>query len=437
MKKIHAICAVDDDWGIGKDGTIPWKNKTDQQWFKKITETVEKSFYCNFLIMGRKTAESMPLDAIRKTRSVVIVSNTLETNKEYNVSKTLSDAIDICRNNIHCNDIYVIGGKRLFESKEIEFDSVYISHIFGSYNCDTFVRFDLLGYDPITIYQDKSFHLTKYEKRHDEVQYINLLNKIMLFGTHSNDRTGVGTRSVFGEQMAFSLRNGTMPLLTTKKTFWKSIVEELLWFLRGSTNAKELSDKGVKIWAANGSREFLDSRGLTENEEGELGPIYGYQWRNWNSSGIDQIKNIVNTLRTDPSSRRMILSAWNPQQLDQMALPPCHIMCQFYCRDGKLSCHMYQRSADMFLGVPFNIASYALLTHIIAKVTDLEAEKLVISFGDAHIYNNHVEQVRMQVAREPYPFPTVEFTARKVTEAEQILLKNYQHHPIIRGVMAV
>jgi dihydrofolate reductase len=231
MKKKHAICAVDDNWGIGKDGDIPWKNKTDQQWFKKITETVERPFlHCNFLIMGRRTAESIPLDKIMKTRMVVIVSNTLEQTKDYYYAKNLIEAIELCESNIHCQDIYIIGGKQLFETKEIVFDSVYISHIFGSYDCDTSAEFDLLEYQPIHIFQDTTFQLTKYEKRHDEIQYINLLNKILLFGTRSNDRTGVGTRSVFGEQMTFSLRNGTMPLLTTKKLFGNLLLKNCYGF---------------------------------------------------------------------------------------------------------------------------------------------------------------------------------------------------------------
>ncbi|XP_008468587.2 thymidylate synthase [Diaphorina citri] len=217
----------------------------------------------------------------------------------------------------------------------------------------------------------------------DEQQYLHLLDKIIKTGHKKSDRTGVGTLSLFGAQMRFDLTNGTFPLLTTKRVFWKGVVEELLWFIKGSTNAKELSDKGVKIWDPNSTREYLDSIGLVDRKEGDLGPVYGFQWRHYGAEykdmftdytdqGIDQLQNIINTIKTNPNDRRIIMCAWNPIDMPKMALPPCHCLAQFYVADGKLSCQLYQRSADMGLGVPFNIASYSLLTYMIAHVTGLQ-----------------------------------------------------------------
>merc|ERR1712066_1036846 len=227
------------------------------------------------------------------------------------------------------------------------------------------------------------------------MEYLDLIEKILKQGKVRDDRTGVGTISLFGAQMRFSLRD-QFPLLTTKRTFWRGVAEELIWFIQGNTNAQDLADKNVKIWDANGSREFLDSRGLKNNEVGDLGPVYGFQWRhfgaeyknchsNYENQGVDQLQNVIDTIRKNPTCRRIIMNAWNCKDLSKMALPPCHVMCQFYVNTSKntLSCQMYQRSADMGLGVPFNIASYALLTVMIAHVCDLSPGDFVHTLGDA------------------------------------------------------
>jgi len=235
---------------------------------------------------------------------------------------------------------------------------------------------------------------------------------------HAGDRTGVGTRSMFGKMMRFSLQK-TFPLLTTKRVFWRGVAEELLWFVGGDTNAKHLSDKGIKIWDGNGSREFLDKRGLSHREEGDLGPVYGFQWRHFGAKyvdmhtdytgqGVDQLAECIRKIKEDPTDRRILLSAWNPADLGEMALPPCHMFCQFYVANGELSCLMYQRSCDMGLGVPFNIASYALLTRMIAQVCGLKAGELVHTMGNAHVYQNHVEPLLTQLERTPRPFPMLE-----------------------------
>jgi thymidylate synthase len=262
-------------------------------------------------------------------------------------------------------------------------------------------------------------------------QYHDLLRHILQHGVSKTDRTGTGTISCFGYQMRFNLADG-FPLVTTKKLHLKSIIHELLWFLKGETNIKYLTDNGVSIW-----NEWA-------NVDGELGPVYGKQWRSWegaNGKVIDQIKDVVQQLKNNPDSRRMIVSAWNVADLPDMALMPCHTLFQFYVADGKLSCQLYQRSADVFLGVPFNIASYALLTLMMAQVCDLAPGDFVHSFGDVHIYNNHLEQVHLQLSREAYPLPQMKLNPNVKDifdfRFEDFQLENYQSHPAIKAPVAV
>jgi len=262
-------------------------------------------------------------------------------------------------------------------------------------------------------------------------QYLDLMRHIIEKGTDKTDRTGTGTRSIFGYQMRFNLQDG-FPMVTTKKLHLRSIIHELLWFLKGETNIKYLKDNGVGIWD-----EWA-------NEEGELGPVYGKQWRSWSGADgkvYDQVTDLITQIRKTPDSRRLIVSAWNVAELPQMALMPCHTLFQFYVADGKLSCQLYQRSADVFLGVPFNIASYALLTLMVAQVCDLEPGDFVHSFGDVHLYNNHFEQAELQLSRTPYPLPTM-----KINPAikdifgfsfEDFTLEGYQSHPGIKAPVAV
>jgi thymidylate synthase len=262
-------------------------------------------------------------------------------------------------------------------------------------------------------------------------QYLNLLQHIIDEGTPKTDRTGTGTKSCFGYQMRFDLSKG-FPLVTTKKLHLKSIIYELLWFLKGDTNIKYLKDNGVRIWD-----EWA-------NENGDLGPVYGKQWRSWEGANgvvVDQIKDLIHQIKTTPDSRRLIVSAWNVGDLSKMALMPCHNMFQFYVADGKLSCQLYQRSADVFLGVPFNIASYALLTMMVAQVCDLQYGDFVHSFGDVHLYNNHVEQAQLQLSRKPFPLPTMKIN-KEVKDIfsfqfSDFTLENYESHPSIKAPVAV
>jgi thymidylate synthase len=262
-------------------------------------------------------------------------------------------------------------------------------------------------------------------------QYLDLMERILSHGAKKRDRTGTGTLSIFGHQMRFDLGQG-FPLVTTKKLHMKSIVYELLWFLRGDTNVKYLNDHGVSIWD-----EWADERG-------DLGPVYGQQWRSWpaaDGSTIDQMAGVVAAIRRNPDSRRLIVSAWNPAEVDKMALPPCHCLFQFYVAQGRLSCQMYQRSADVFLGVPFNIASYALLTLMVAQVSELEPGEFVHTLGDAHLYLNHLEQARLQLARSPRRLPTMRLN-RSVKDLfgfryEDFVLEGYEPHPHIKAKVAV
>ena len=262
-------------------------------------------------------------------------------------------------------------------------------------------------------------------------QYLNLMQKVLDEGQKKSDRTGTGTLSIFGHQMEFDLSDG-FPLVTTKKVHLKSIVHELIWFLQGSTNISYLKENGVSIWD-----EWAD-------ENGDLGPVYGAQWRSWpdgNNGTIDQIQNLIQGIKTNPDSRRHIVSAWNPALVDEMALPPCHSLFQFYVADGELSCQLYQRSADIFLGVPFNIASYALLTHMVAHVCNLKARKFVHTFGDAHLYLNHLEQAKLQLSRDTKLLPQLKLNSDVKNifdfKFEDIEITNYESHPSISAPIAV
>ena len=294
---------------------------------------------------------------------------------------------------------------------------------------------------------NKISDIKKFE--HEEYQYLNMIQNILDNGFWEEGRNGK-TKSIFGNSMRFSLKDGKIPILTTKKTAWKTCLKELLWFIRGETNNKILKEQGVHIWDANGSREFLDSRGLFDYEEDELGPIYGWQWRRFNlqydsplnEGGIDQLQQIIDALK-DPkqrSSRRLIMTAWNPCQLLQMALPPCHILCQFNVHDGnKLSCMMVQRSCDFFLGSCFNIASYSFLTHLIAKHCGLEAYEFVYFMGNIHLYENAIEAAKLQITREPFEFPTLSIKQIKENindyQVDDFEIHNYKHHEAIKVAM--
>jgi thymidylate synthase len=306
------------------------------------------------------------------------------------------------------------------------------------------------------------------EKRYEEYKYLHLMQNILDNGVEKSDRTGVGTKSIFGTSLKFDLRK-SFPIITTKKVFWKGVVEELLWFIRGETDSKKLEQKGVKIWVGNTSREFLDNKGL-DYAEGEIGPGYGFQWRHWNADyessrysykdsptdykwrtdkllfgkGIDQLANVIDKLKKDPSDRRMIVSAWNVEKLHRMALPPCHLLWQVHVENDELHLQWYQRSVDTFLGLPFNISSYALLTCLLANVAGLKPGSVTFAGGDTHLYLNHLDQVKEQLSRVPYAFPTLDIKKKLKTledieqlSLDDIQLVDYQSHQAIKAPMAV
>ncbi|XP_076304211.1 thymidylate synthase isoform X2 [Tachypleus tridentatus] len=293
---------------------------------------------------------------------------------------------------------------------------------------------------------------SKEQEWHEEYLYLDQVSRIIENGHQRLDRTGTGTLSVFGTQARYNLRNDTLPLLTTKRVFWRGVLEELLWFIKGSTNAKELSEKNVNIWDANGSRQFLDNLGFTEREEGDLGPVYGFQWRHfgaeyknkntdYSGQGVDQLTQVIDLIKHDPYSRRIILTAWNPADLGKMALPPCHCLAQFYVCNGELSCQLYQRSGDMGLGVPFNIASYSFLTYMVAHITGLKPGDFVHTVGDAHVYLNHIDALKIQLSRKPRPFPKL-YIKRQVERIddfhyEDFEVVDYNPHPKIKMDMSV
>ena len=283
---------------------------------------------------------------------------------------------------------------------------------------------------------------------HDEQQYLNLIKKILDSGEIRNTRNGI-TKGSFSEKLEFDISN-SIPFITTKKLAWKTVIKELLWFLSGSTDNQKLLDQNVKIWNGNATREYMDSIGFNNREVNDLGPVYGHQWRHFNAEyidqktdytnkGVDQIQQVIHLLKNDPMSRRIILSAWNPSQINQMNLPQCHMFCQFYVNSNKeLSCQMYQRSADIGLGLPFNIASYAVLTYILAKLTNLAPKKLYINIGDAHIYENHIDVLKEQIIREPYLFPVLEINSKKEFskiddfEIDDFIISNYNYHETLK-----
>ena len=339
-------------------------------------------------------------------------------------------------------------------------DKIYLTRIFNNCKCDSYFNLNLNWYMISASdkkYSQKGNLFYQFQefiyrpKNTSEQIYLDIVKDIISNGSFKNDRTGVGTMSKFGIQMRFNLKN-QFPLFTTKRVPFRIIAEELLWFIRGSTDSELLDAKNVKIWNANGSRDFLDKQGFQNREVGDLGPVYGFQWRhfgaeyidkntNYSGHGIDQLQNCISIIKNNPNSRRIILCAWNPTDIPKMALPPCHTLCQFYVNDNKLSCQLYQRSADMGLGLPFNIASYSLLTYMIAHITNLEPGEFIHTIGDAHVYTNHINPLQTQMDRTPYKYPMLKIN-RKIDNIDNFRISDfnlidYQCHKSIKMKMAV
>jgi dihydrofolate reductase/thymidylate synthase len=483
---LSVIVATTQKGGIGKDGALPWKLPEDMAHFKKVTlaTVAGKS---NAVIMGRKTWESIPekfrplagrINVVlsRKAAEPDFVSpyseNVLTASSVANALEKLGARSDV-------SEIFAIGGEAVYkEALELPTCTrIFVTRIAKDIECDAFFpAFDESLYKVAYVSKTRSheglpYDFVVYERvkdgielspammaiggsgklLHEEYQYLDLIQKIIEEGYTGDDRTGVGTVSTFGTSMRFDLKK-SFPLLTTKRVFWRGIVEELLWFIKGDTNANHLSDKGIKIWDGNGSREFLDKRGLSHREQGDLGPVYGFQWRyfgakyvdmhtDYTGQGVDQLADCIRKIKEDPTDRRILLSAWNPADLNLMALPPCHMFCQFYVANGELSCLMYQRSADMGLGVPFNVASYALLTCMMAQVCGLKPGEFIHNMGNTHVYKNHVEPLKTQLERTPRPFPVLRINpdVKDIDgfEAKDFELFGYNPHGKIAMDMAV
>ncbi|KAL3937327.1 MAG: hypothetical protein SGBAC_007557 [Bacillariaceae sp.] len=446
--------------GIGFKGDLPWSLPGDLKHFAKITKACAENKQ-NAVVMGRNTWDSIP-PKFRplKGRTNVVLSSSLKAEdlpQDVLVANSLANAWEQLASLDNLDQIFVIGGARVYQ-EAMEHKYVH-KLILTSVNTPQDMEFDTFfpEFDPTSwnqvdsspsqeenglTYQFQTF----VRPNQQEEQYLDLIRKILKEGVEKGDRTGTGTKSLFGAQMRFDLRNGELPLLTTKKTFWRGVAEELLWFISGSTNALELRDKKVHIWDGNASKEFLEQRGLGHREEGDLGPVYGFQWRHfgaeykdmhtdYSGQGVDQLADCIDKIRNKPEDRRIIMSAWNPAALDEMALPPCHLLCQFYVdtQKNEVSCHMYQRSADMGLGVPFNIASYALLTHLVAHVTGRKAGDLVHTLGDAHVYLNHIEPLQEQLDRTPRPFPKIFLNPEKTVSIDDFKYEDINvvgYHPM-------
>lgn len=435
----EAIVCVDLEWGISKGNKIPWKIRQDQQFFReKIRGTL--------CVMGRKTFDSLS-DSIREyiyQNAVLFVFTRSVRSGDYESFLNFrlqypEKLVMVCGG----QDIY-----QLFFERDVV-QRIHVTKVMGTHACDRFFRFPKrlyrrehsseIDYWSIPTHcRDTYVRKTVYD---NEMVYLRSLSNVLMNGASRTDRTGTGVISTFGERLSFDLRMG-FPLLTTKKMYWKGIVEELLMFLRGETNTKTLEEKGVNIWKGNTSKEFQEKVGLGHLPEGNMGKMYGYQWRKFHDQ-VDQLQDIVDEIKKNPTSRRLYVSAWNPCQLKDMVLPPCHVSFQVYVDPNtqEMDLQMYQRSADMFLGVPFNIASYALLLHILCKVCgNYTPRRLLVSIGDAHIYNNHIEQVKEQLGRMPLEPPIVAVQpvdSIDDVQSTDIKLLRYGSHPTIQATMAV
>ncbi|KAH9696282.1 Bifunctional dihydrofolate reductase-thymidylate synthase [Citrus sinensis] len=506
-RSYQVVVAATRDMGIGKDGKLPWKLPSDLKFFKEITQITSDAGKRNAVIMGRKTWESIPLEhrPLPGRLNVVLTrsgSFDIATVENVVICGSIGSALELLAASPYClsiEKVFVIGGGQILSEalNAPECDAIHITEIETRIECDTFIpsidssvfqpwysafpivenniRYCLSTYVRVRsaaveslsqnndIVLDSKTNSDKFEvkqfsflpkmvfEKHEEYLYLRLVQDIISDGNLKDDRTGTGTLSKFGCQMRYNLRT-TFPLLTTKKVFWRGVVEELLWFISGSTNAKVLQEKDIHIWDGNASREYLDSVGLTDREEGDLGPVYGFQWRHfgarytnmhadYSGQGFDQLLDVINKIKNNPNDRRIVLSAWNPFDLKLMALPPCHMFAQFYVANGELSCQMYQRSADMGLGVPFNIASYALLTCMIAHVCDLAPGDFIHVIGDAHVYRNHVRPLEEQLQKLPKPFPILKINPEKKDidsfVSEDFKLIGYDPHQKIEMKMAV
>ena len=462
MVSYSCVVAFCKNRGIGANNALPWNLHFDLLKFKKLTN--EK-----IVVMGYATYLSLPKKPLTNRLNIVITSKTDVQNTETLIFTNLLDVYSVIDRYVekYSSEVMIIGGQMLYEHFIGLCDKLYVTYVDKKYECDrTFPyidsKFKLDEYDDPSfveteqcyvqnlIYTNNGLNDNEHEK-----EYFNLCKRILNSGNDIRvDRTGTGTISTFGERIEFDISE-YIPVLTTKRVPWKSCIEELLWFLKGQSDANILKKKGVNIWNGNSSKASQQKVGLHHLEEGDCGANYSFQWRFFGQeyktcdaeyikkTEYDQIHNIIQLLKTDPTSRRIFLSSWNPCDLSKTVLPPCHVSCQFYVNHGELSCHMYQRSCDVFLGLPWNILSYSVLTHILSKMCGFAPKRLIISFGDSHVYKNHLEQITTQLSRTPLSRPIIKLSESIATKTVEDItiddseLYGYYPHPSIHAPMSV
>jgi len=451
---IYLIACIDNHNGIGKNNDIPWKYKEDLNWFRNLTTYNIKNHSLNILntnpdlikfmnvgkknvvIMGRKTYESIPVKyrPLSNRINIVLTRNKNYKNDNVIVNNNIIETLLYLENNKkNYNQVYVIGGSEIYKQfldlKII--NTMYITHIKNEFLCDQFLPSNYLKYFKLNdyVYNFNSMNLKNNENdslslrtytyvNKEEINYLNMVNKILNKGVYNLDRTKVGTLSLFGKSFKYDIRNYRLPLFTHRKMFFRGIIEELLFFISGKTDTKLLEDKKVNIWKGNTSREFLDSRGLQHYKEGDMGPGYPFQLRNWNAEyidcntnydgkGFDQLQYVIDLIKNDPTSRRILFNYWNPSEFKKTALMPCHILYQFYVNTekGELSCSFYQRSSDSALAKNYNTCSAALLVFMLCKLTNLKPGKIIHNIGNIHVYMNHIDEVKKFINNKPLNFP--------------------------------
>ena len=483
MVRLNIIVSVNENNIIGINNNLLISSKDDLKNFYKITTGEYPEGSKNILIMGYRTWKSLPEDKkpLKQRINIVLTQNhkdEINVSENVKVFSSMFEALDWCEIN-ETGRIFVIGGGCVYNECIIhhkdKLNIIYLTRFISDYRCGNkkttsfpyqslsntdMIQKKLIESTTCKIYKDDEFieekvpmyyliHQNKNNINQSELQYLKLLNKIRENGNKVSSRNST-TYSLFGERLVFDMEDG-FPLLTTKKMGYKTILRELLWFIRGSTSNQELQEKNVHIWDLNSTREFLESRDL-DYEEGDLGPVYGFQWRHsgavykdsssdYSNQGVDQLKNVIDLIKKDPHSRRIIMNSWNPSDIDKMALPPCHVMCQFNVNKelNTLNCQMYQRSGDMFLGIPFNIASYSFLLHIISKITGYKPGKFIHIIGDSHIYEDHLSAVEEQLSRVPGEYPELvlseELKDIDTLDESMFQIKNYKSYGKISAPM--
>ncbi len=457
---------------IGHDNKLLYSLKKDMKYFKTTTTQLRQSNATNVVVMGRKTWESIPSqfrplsDRINVicSRQLVFENQSLQQNQTLILRnpEQLEVSLQEAYPEISTFFIYIIGGSEIYQTFLPRCNTLYLTRVFDRQEPPNATYLPEISYEKFhqesvsEIYKEQSFLFQmatwkRKESMQEEKDYLNLLTDVLSLGDERETRNGI-TYSKFGVTLHYSLQNNVLPLLTTKKVYLRGVIQELLWFVKGRTNSKELETKRVNIWKGNSSREYLDSIGLTEYPEGTCGPIYGFQWRHFNAPykgpnadytncGVDQLGECLHLLKENPTSRRIFMSAWNPEQMKEMCLPCCHVSYQWYVSNGELHCQMYQRSGDLFLGIPFNIASTSLLTIMLAHLSGYKPGSIRLCIGDAHIYENHYEAVLQQVKRAPFEFPTVSIEDNPQTLEDftyrSFKIHNYKSHKTIKASMNV